>query len=295
MVVLQMALILTFWPAYADSSSPLLSAYYDRQMAIVNGVAYTWEDTDKPEKVIAGAVQVGVGRDRYYVLTGSGELLSYRAGHKKPIQRMTGVAKFAAGQSGVLSISSDHVLWWLDRSASEPVKIDDGVVTAAVGDGANYYVTQSESLFVKGKAHRGQYGDGRLKPTKQYVQTASGVAEITAHTGHAILLKTNGDVFGTGGNIYGPVGRHGLGDKAVKWSRILADARAIATGSSHSAAIRNDHMLMLWGRGYAIEPVAVMGDVIAVATGLRTTLALRRDGSLWQWQAGNDPTQVKFN
>ena len=29
--------------ASADSSSPLLAAFYDRQMAIINGVAYAWD------------------------------------------------------------------------------------------------------------------------------------------------------------------------------------------------------------------------------------------------------------
>ena len=92
------------------------------------------------------------------------------------------------------------------------------VATAAVGDSANYYATESGALFVKGLAHRGQYGDGKLKTTDRFVQTASNVAAITAHTGHAILMTKSGDVLGTGGNIYGPVGRHGLGDKAVRWS-----------------------------------------------------------------------------
>ena len=64
----------------------------------------------------------------------------------------------------------------------------------------------------------------------------------------------NGDVLGTGGNIYGPVGRHGLGDKAVRWSRIVSGASAVATGSSHSLAILPDGRLMAWGAGYGPGP-----------------------------------------
>ena len=147
-------------------------------------------------------------------------------------------------------------------------------------------------MFVKGKAHRGQYGDGKLRPTPNFVQTATNVRRITAHTGHAILMKTNGDVLGTGGNIYGPVGRHGLGDKAVRWSRIMSGARAIATGSSHTLAIRQDGTLFAWGRGYRSEPVRVMAGVVAVAAGSHTTIAIRRDGSLWQWAPGDPPGRV---
>ena len=89
----------------------------------------------------------------------------------------------------------------------------------------------------------------------------------------------NGDVLGTGGNIYGSVGRHGLGDKAVRWSRIVSGASAVATGSSHSLAILPDGRLMVWGAGYGPDPVAVMEGVAAVAAGSSSTVVLKTDGS----------------
>ena len=100
---------------------------------------------------------------------------------------------------------------------------------------------------------------------------------VRAHTGHAlILLMRNGDVMGTGGNIYGPVGRHGLGDKAVQLGPdLLSGARAVLRpGSSHSLAIRRDGTLMAWGAGYGPDPVAVMENVSAVAAGSSATIAL---------------------
>ena len=163
---------------------------------------------------------------------------------------------------------------------------------AAVGDGANYYVTNNGALFVRGKAHRGQYGDGRLTRTREFVQTAMDVAQITAHTGHAILLYKNGDVMGTGGNIYGPVGKHGLGDKADRWSKIMSGAVGIATGSLHSVAIAKDHALFAWGDEYGVEPAAVMKDVTAVAASSSGTIALKTDGTLWQFQRGEKPRQI---
>lgn len=294
LVVFQALVMMPLSSAVADSSSPLLSAYYNRQMAIVDGVAFTWMHTDEPVKVTDGAVQVGVGRDRYHVLTRAAELLSYQEGRTKPTRRLADVVQFSAGQSGVLFIKHDHSLWWIETGESEPKKISEDVEAAAVGDGTNYFISRSGALFVKGKSHRGQYGDGKLKSTTAYIRTASEVAEIRAHTGHAILRKTNDEVYGTGGNIYGPVGRHGLGDKADRWSKIIGGVGAIATGSSHSAAIRNDATLLVWGRGYTVEPLPLMGDVIAVAAGSSVMLALRGDGSLWQWQVGNKPSQVKF-
>ena len=37
--------------ALADSSSPLLAAYYDRQMAIVDGMAYGWAGENPPKRI----------------------------------------------------------------------------------------------------------------------------------------------------------------------------------------------------------------------------------------------------
>ncbi len=273
-------------PATADSSSPLLAAYYDRQMAIVNDTVYAWKGNARPQQIPFKGIQVGVGRNTYFLLTRDGVLLGFRDNFQRPLTLTTNVARFAAGQHGVLAIKTDATLWWIKGVSRDQRKIADGVAAAAVGDGANYYIANSGALFVMGKAHRGQYGDGRLKTTDHFVQTASDVAQITAHTGHAILRRRNGDVMGTGGNIYGPVGKHGLGDKATQWSKILSGARAIATGSSHSLAILQDGRLMAWGREYGPDPVTIAAGVVAVAAGSSTTIALNRDGSLWQWNQG---------
>ena len=42
LATLLLAMLMSVAPASADSSSPLLAAYYDRQMAIVGQVAYGW-------------------------------------------------------------------------------------------------------------------------------------------------------------------------------------------------------------------------------------------------------------
>lgn len=276
--------------AWADSSSPRLAAYYDRQMAIVAGKVYAWKGQNAPVLVPLSARQVGVGRNRYFALTKTGELVFFNQIPGPSAVLMKGVASFAAGDSGVLAISNDRSLWWLSGKTKK--HLADGVATAAVGDGANYYVTQSGDLFVRGLAHRGQYGDGRLKSTKHFLKTASDAMRITAHTGHAIMLAANGDVLGTGGNIYGPVGKHGLGDKAIRWSRMMSGAKAIATGSSHSLAIRQDATLVAWGSGYGTTPTQVLKNVVAVAAGSRTTIALKSDDTLWQWNRAQKPTQV---
>ena len=107
------------------------------------------------------------------------------------------------------------------------------------------------------------------------VATARDAVAVRAHTGHAIHLRRDGVVMGTGGNRYGPLGAHGLGDKADRWGRVFDEATAIATGSRHSLAIRADGGLWAWGEGFAIAPARILDQVSAVAAGDSATIARR--------------------
>jgi alpha-tubulin suppressor-like RCC1 family protein len=98
---------------------------------------------------------------------------------------------------------------------------------------------------------------------------------------------------GTGGNRFGPLGAHGLGEKAERWGRVFEGARAIATGSRHSVAIRIDGTLWAWGQGFGMEPRRLLEDFVAVAAGDAATIALGADGSLWQWDGGAVPRRLR--
>jgi alpha-tubulin suppressor-like RCC1 family protein len=286
--VLALTAVLTA-PAGADSSTPRLAAYYDRWLAVCAGDAYEWTGSDRPKQAMRDVVQVGVGRNESYALTGDGRLRAWSHDVRDAVTLLDGVQSFAAGSSGILAIKADGSLWRVEPSGRSPraiTPVATRVKAASVGDGTNYYVTVDGNLFAQGNAHRGQYGDGRLDGTPDFVRVATGVQDIRSHTGHALLLTARGEVQGTGGNIYGPLGRHGLGDKAVRWGTILDAATGIATGASHSLAIRADGTLWSWGRNESPDPRQVLADVIGVAAGSDASMALTRDGSLWQWRTG---------
>jgi hypothetical protein len=201
--------------ALADSSGPRLAAYYDLNLAICDGQVYEWEDRDRPRAVMEGVRQVGVGRDSRYALTDEGRLLTWSDAGDTPKELMRDVHAFHAGRSGLLVIHDDGTLWsqpvqglwgFGERLAKQPTRVATNVRSAAVGDSANYYVTEQGDLFVHGKAFRGQYGDGKLREADGYIRTAGDVIQVVAHTGHALILKRDGTVWGTGGNIYGPLG-----------------------------------------------------------------------------------------
>jgi len=284
---------------YADSTSPLLAAYYDRKMLLCDKTAYQWRGDDTPRPVAEDIIQVGVGRDASYVLTSGGRLLTWEDDLDERQEIFDRVVWFAAGRSGVFMTLTDGAFIYMARPKSwfgegdlvMPVKVSASVMTASIGDSADYFVTSDGSLFVKGRAHRGQYGNGKLEPSDTFIPVAGEVVAVKAHTGHAILLKQDGTVMGTGGNIYGPLGRHGIGDKAVSWGTIFLEADAIATGSSHSLAVRRDGTLWQWGRDIGLDPERVLENVVAAAADQGGSVALLKNGSLWQWKRKEQPEQ----
>ena len=288
-------LLMTSPIAQADSSKRELASYYERHMALADGVAYAWLGRGAPRAVQSGVVEVGVSEHAYFALRADGSLISGADLGKAAQTLMRGVASFAAGATGWFAIDSDGVLWHATASAAAgaaPLRIADNVLTACIGDGADYYITRDGTLYVKGLAHRGQYGDGRLTATAEFVATAHDAVAVRAHTGHAIHLRRDGVVLGTGGNRFGPLASHGLGDKADRWGPIFDGAVAIATGSRHSLAIRADASLWAWGEGFAIAPAKLMDNVLAVAAGDSATLARSADGTLWQWDGGGAPRRL---
>lgn len=277
--------------AVADSSGPQLASYYDRHMAISAGVAWGWSGNERPTAMIAEVVQVGVGKDTYYALRKNGALLSWSGSPANAVVLMRDVVGFAAGDSGWLAINRTWTLWYGSGASREPPrKIAERVAAAAVGDGTDYYLTHSGDLYLRGAANRGQAADGRVAASGEFVKAASEVVAVKAHTGHALYLDRNGDVFGSGGNVSVP----GTGEKGAGWGRLFGAAKGIATGAAHSLAIRDDGSLWAWGRGFTVEPTKIAEQIVTVAAGNGTTHALSADGKLWVWDGARGPRSVKL-
>jgi len=283
--------LMTIPHAVADGSGLELASYYAQHMALVDGVAYGWTANGDPHELRSGVRQVGVGRDTWFALLDDGTLQRWNTLDGVPTTLMRGVSSFAAGNSGWFGIDTAGVLWH-GSGALPPQRIADNVVAASIGDSADYYITRDGALWVKGLAHRGQYGDGKLTATTAFVTTARDALAVKAHTGHAIHLRRDGVVLGTGGNRYGPLGTHGLGDKADRWGRVFDSAVTIATGSRHSAAIRADGSLWVWGGAFGVAPTKLHEHIAVVAAGDTSTIARTVDGTLLQWDESKLPRQI---
>ena len=272
-----------------------VATYYDHKLALVSGTVYAWDGADAPRAVLHGAVQVAVGDTRAYALDDRRRLIAWQAGSDRREVLLDDVVFIAAGKSGLLVIRCDGSLWERSSVQGEWLRSAEAAVQAWVGDGANYFVNADARLFARGQAHRGQYGDGLLTESPHWTPVAQDVVAVVAHTGHALYLRADGRVLGTGGNRFGPLGGHGFGDKADTWGFQFAGVRRIATGSRQSMAIRLDGSLWVWGEGAGLLPRRILEDVVACSSGQADSIALTADGVLWQWAPGQLPRRRELS
>lgn len=266
-----------------------LASFYERHLAIVEGAVLEWGDAQVPRRVRVDAVHVAVARAAAYAIDGSGRLFGWTAADAAPCLLLEGVAYASAGESSVLAITNTGLLRQRKSETLDWIDVAESVHQCWVGDSSDYYVTRDGHLYVAGLAHRGQYGDGQLAAVDGWTAVAEGVACVCAHTGHAVLLKADGMVEGTGGNRFGPLGTHGFGDKADRWGAIFNGAAQIATGARHTVAVRADGSLWQWGEHIGLAPSKVQDGVTEVACGDRHTLTRTADGRLWCWATGESP------
>lgn len=105
---------------------------------------------------------------------------------------MQGVVPFSSGQSGWFAIDHVQVLWHGRGRLPASRRVADDGATACIGDAADYDIRPDDTLWVKGLAHRGQYGDWRLTATADFINTARDAVVVGAHTGHALYLSQGG-------------------------------------------------------------------------------------------------------
>jgi alpha-tubulin suppressor-like RCC1 family protein len=178
-----------------------------------------------------------------------------------------------------------------------------GVVTTLRAWGNNY----------TGQLDDGTYGNNRTTPVKvSGLRGAELKALLAAGQGHTLALKSDGTVSAWGYNRDGELGNGANEDSPtpvlVKDFRDptghLSGVRAIAAGSSHSLALKEDGTVWAWGYNFdgqlgdgteanSTRPVRVgeLQGVEAIAAGSVHSLALKEDGSVWAWGA-NDQGQL---
>lgn len=273
-----------------------LAGFYEHFLALENSRVAEWRRGEAARVVLDGGRHVAVAGRHGYAIDDADRLLRWPLGVRgvAPEVEFEQVAFASAGDSGVLAIRCDGSLWQRRADGSVWRRVASRALHAWVGDSSDYYIDGDGRLFASGLAHRGQYGDGLLTAAPAWVAVAARATFVVAHTGHAVMLRDDGAVLGTGGNRFGPLGTHGLGDKADRWGVIFDGASQIASGSRHTLALRADGTLFTWGGADGPAPKVVRASVVAIAAGLDGSTAIDADGAWWHWAVGGAPVRVQW-
>jgi hypothetical protein len=269
-------------------------------------------------------------------------------GSGAPSQVITGTTNWSAVAAGdglgvvpsFFARQTNGTLWsWGDNfngQLGQGDDIDRGTPTQVVGSFSDWSQVACGSFFtiaIKtnrtiwscGFNYAGELGLGIVQdmdphPTfTQEVTSASDWSMVTSGIMHSIALKTNGTIWTWGCNAVGDYGQLGrTGDKTQPGPvGTQSDWSLITAGGYHTAAIKTNGTLWVWGRndfgqlglGYTTDSnnpprgvptptqVGTTSDWSAVAAGggfFAYTLALKTNGSLWAWGTGYNATPSRI-
>ena len=233
-----------------------------------------------------------------------------------PVPGLTGVVAVAGGAFHSLALKGDGTVWawgWnpfgqlgdgttVSRLRPVPVPGLTGVTAVSAGTLHSLAVRSDGSAWAWGWNGVGQLGDGttvdRWAPTRVPGLTlARGVA---AGGLHSLAVKQDGSVWSWGWNLFGQLGD---GTTVERHSPVriadlpyLSPVTAVAAGSYHSLALRQDGSVAGWGFGNvgqvgnrstdsSLTPVNIESvyDTVAIAAGAFHSLALGANGRVTGW------------
>ena len=164
-------------------------------------------------------------------------------------------------------------------------------------------------LWVWGLNNSGQLATNNLTNYSSPVQTISGGTNWKQITSIGIGMsgiKTDGTLWSWGYNGYGNLGTNNTTNYSspvqtvsagTNWKLVAGAARASSGGLEHTAAIKTDGTLWLWGsngqgqlgvgdrtnRSSPVQTVAGGTNWKLVSCGLYYNAAIKTDGTLWTW------------
>ena len=229
------------------------------------------------------------------------------------VSSLTGVIAVAAGNSHTVALRTDGtVRGWgtnddgvgdgttLGRVAPVAVLGLTNITSIAAGAGHSLARRTDGTVRAWGSNFLGQLGDGslvrRLAPVP--VPTLANITTVSAGAFHSFALRGDGTVWAWGANEYGQLGDGTTTQQRMVPVRVLGldGVTAIAGGSFHGLALRNNGTVWAWGdNNYGqlgdgtttprASPTQVSGlsNIVAIAAGASHSLALDASGTLWAW------------
>jgi alpha-tubulin suppressor-like RCC1 family protein len=204
---------------------------------------------------------------------------------------------------------------WEEIITTTPVKIMDDAVYVTVDGKRAAAIKTDGSLWMWGYFNGGQLGKGldiREVSHEAPEKVMDDAAAVDFGGDHVKVIKKDGSLWSWGKNIattFDEKGMVGDGTSTDRFTpvKIMDGVKSVSAGSYHSAAIKTDGSLWVWGGNMdgqlgdgtntdRLSPVKIMDGVAAVSCGESHTAAVKTDGSLWTWgynqygQLGNGST-----
>ena len=237
-----------------------------------------------------------------------------------PVQTVTGGNNWkqvAGGNNHTAAIKTDGTLWtWGSNSTgqlgdntittrSSPVQTVAGGTNwkqAACGTFFNAAVKTDGTLWTWGRNVAGQLGDNTGANRSSPVQTIAGGtnwSQVACGYTHTAAIKTDGTLWTWGSNANGRLGDNTTFDRSSPVQTITGGTNwsQVACGYRHTAAVKTDGTLWLWGHGSngklgdgtsvdrssPVQTITGGTNWSQVAGGYNHTGAVKTDGTLWLW------------
>ncbi|MCI8440169.1 MAG: hypothetical protein HFF73_11775 [Oscillospiraceae bacterium] len=329
-LLLAMALILSLTaPAHAysmqtEASSPVAMSLSHAAYLDGSGTLWMWgsnttgelgagnrESSSVPVRVMDGVTAVSLGNGVSAALKTDKSLWMWGSNYHGQLgTKGSGDVNIGGGNNA--DHASKHYIH------TTPVKVMDDVASVQAGSYYTAAIKTDGSLWMWGDNQYGHIGNGaqgdrtdrydyiyQTEPVKIMEQVSCVTFNEDAHTVAAV--RTDGSLWMWGKNVHSELGNNGEGDKFYEFEeiddievyqttpiKVLDNVASVSLGANHSAAVKTDGSLWMWGSNFYGQlgsgsttdsgvPIKVLDGVAAVDLGWSRTAALKTDGSLWTW------------
>jgi alpha-tubulin suppressor-like RCC1 family protein len=252
----------------------------------------------------------------------AGSLGNNATAHRSsPVQTIAGGYNWkmiaGGGNNTITAIKTDGTLWgWGDNQSgalgdntiankSSPVQTVAGGTTwkqNTIGSTHVAAIKTDGTLWLWGYNSTGTLGDNTVVAKSSPIQTVAGGTNwklVSGGSAHTAAIKTDGTLWIWGNSALGQLGDGTIVAKSSPVQTIAGGTnwRQVSAGIYHTAAIKTDGTLWLWGhnnygtlgdntithRSSPVQTISGGNNWRLVSAGHNMNAAIKTDGTLWTW------------
>ena len=252
--------------------------------------------------------------------------ITHRSSPVQTVSCGTNWKQVACGSLYTAAIKTDGTLWTWGQNPfgqlgdntsvrkSSPVQtVAGGAIWKQVAAGSNFTtaIKTDGTLWTWGLGSYGQLGNNTTTLVSSPIQTVAGGTnwkQVACGSTYTAAVKTDGTLWLWGDNNAGQLGDNTKVHRSSPIQTVAGGTNwnLVACGSYHTAAIKTDGTLWLWGGNYygygtlgdntlvhrssPIQTVAGGTNWKLVACGAYYSAAIKTDGTLWTWGNNSNGT-----